>query len=191
MNIAADMGIRRHQNNVEEYYRMAEVGLLAPDAHVELIEGEIIDMAPIGTKHAATVDALTELFAETLRKRVTIAVQRPIRLSANTEPQPDLALLKRREDFYRNSSPIPPDVLLLIEVSDTSLRYDLNVKAPLYARHGIPEVWIIDINSKQLHCLREPVGETYVSTKIIQSGIVEIAALPEIEIDISGILSLG
>ncbi len=189
MNIVADTGMHRHRITVDEYYRMAEVGLLAPDARVELIEGEIIDMAPIGTKHAAVVDALAEQFAESLRKRAIVAVQRPTRLSANSETQPDLALLRRREDFYRNAHPTPVDVLLLVEVSDTTLRYDLNAKASLYARHGIPEVWIVDIAGKQLYCLREPHGEKYGATKIAQSGSVTIAALPGIEIDISTVLN--
>src|SRR5688500_2770387 len=114
---AADTSIRRHRITVDEYYRMAEVGLLAPDVRVELIEGEIIDMAPIGSRHAA-VSALAQRLAELVGTRGTVGSQRPVRLDQRSEPQPDVVVLKHREDWYGTAHPGPRDVVLLVEVSD-------------------------------------------------------------------------
>src|SRR2546423_2235676 len=117
--------------NVDEYYRMAEVGLLSEDDRVELIEGEIVEMSPIGCTHAGTVDQSNAFLNHKLGDRVMVRVQNPIRLNDFSEPQPDLALLKRRKDFYRNSHPTAEDVLVVIEAADTSLNYDRNVKLSL------------------------------------------------------------
>jgi len=122
--------------------------------------------------------------------RALVAIQQPIELKPNSEPQPDVTLLKPRGESYRNALPTASDVLLLIEVSDTTLRYDRDVKVPLYARHGISEVWLIDINGKQLHCLCEPRGESYASAIVVASGSVEVAALPGVRSDLSQVLSL-
>jgi len=190
MSTAPDNWFPKHRINVDEYYRMVEVGLLAPDERVELIEGEVIDMSPIGSKHAAIVDLLNELLGSVLNKRAIVAVQRPIRLNQRSEPQPDIALLKSRKDRYAAAHPAPADVLLLIEVSDTTLRYDRDIKVPLYARHGIPEVWLIDVSAKQLHCMRDPSGEGYASTTLLQSGSIEPAALPGAAIDLSEVFGV-
>jgi len=184
MSIATDTVLRRHRISVDEYYRMAEVGLLAPDAKVELIDGEVIDLAPVGTKHFYLVNLLTKILGRTIGERAILSVQQPIRLSSDSEPQPDLALLKPPAENYLKALPDGSDVLLLIEVSDTTLRYDLEVKAQLYARNGVPEVWVIDINTKTLHRLRQPNAEQYASIARLQAGRVEIAALPGVSIDI-------
>jgi Uma2 family endonuclease len=181
---------RRHRITVDEYYRMAEVGLLAPDARVELIEGEIIDMAPIGTDHGSVVDKLTRLFVNAAGDRAIVRIQGAIRLDRSSEPQPDLALLVPRADFYSHAHPSPEDLLLVIEVSDSTLRYDRDVKVPLYARHEIPEVWIVDLQNRELHSYRSPAEGRYHDAHTTQDpGITPVAALPDIEVDLSGLLS--
>jgi len=169
---------KKHFFNVDEYYRMAEVGLLSEDDRVELIEGEIIEMSPVGSTHAGTVDRSNSFLNRKLGDTLIVRVQSPIRLDDFSEPQPDLALLKLRKDFYANSHPGPEDVLVVIEVADTSLDYDRNVKLPLYARGGIPEAWlmvlpkgIIEIhsqlrNGKYQKVQRLKRGKTLVSSAI-------------------------
>jgi Uma2 family endonuclease len=180
-------GPRRHRMTVEEYHRMAEVGLLASDERVELIEGEIIDMSPIGRRHAAAVSQLLELLSSAVGKRATIYCQSSIVLGDLSEPQPDFALLVRRDDFYRYRTPTAADTLLVIEVSETSLRYDCETKMPLYARHGIPELWVLDIAGKQLRVFRRPTGSVYDEVSIVdESRRLPIASLPGVEIDLSG-----
>jgi Uma2 family endonuclease len=188
MNTATDQWPQRHLITVEEYQRMAETGVLAPDARVELIEGEIFDMAPIGTGHAYVVNELTRLLAEVVRGKAMLAVQQAIRLGPRSQPQPDLSLAKLPAIQYRRSHPQPADLLLVVEVSDSTLAHDRNVKLPLYARHGIPEVWLIDLNSWQLHCWREPQADRYVSATVLTRGSVEVFALPGATIDLSSVL---
>jgi Uma2 family endonuclease len=139
---------RRHRISVHDYHRMAEVGVLAPDARVELIEGEIIDMAPIGKHHQSIVDQLTRALVRAAEDRAIVRVQGSVRLSQWSEPEPDLVLLAPRADFYRSEFASGADTLLVIEVSDTTLRYDRDVKVPLCARHGVPEVWVVDVNDE-------------------------------------------
>jgi Uma2 family endonuclease len=143
---------------VEEYYRMAQAGILREDDRVELIQGEIVEMTPIGPRHADCVDRLTSYVARVLGDRVRIRVQGPIRLGPHSELQPDLALLRPRS--YAQAHPGPGEVLLLVEVADTSLDYDRTVKLPLYARAGIPAVWLVDLSNEliELHRLPGPEG---------------------------------
>lgn len=165
---------------------MAEVGLLAPDARVELIEGEIVDMAPIGTTHAGIVNFLNRLLVRAAGDRAVVTIQQPIRLSMRSEPQPDVALLKMRTDLYRKNHPMAPDVLLLIEVSDTTLRFDRGPKLALYAKHGVAEVWIIDVEGKQVHCMREPQGDQYLVAKTLSGAdIAVVSALSDISIEVA------
>jgi Uma2 family endonuclease len=152
---------RRHRLSVSDYYRMAEVGILAPDARVELIDGEIIDMAPIGSLHNATVDQLAEILKNAAGDAVIVRTQGSISLGAFSEPEPDIALLRRRADFYRAAQPGAADVLLIAEVAGSSLAYDRDVKVPLYARHGIPEVWLIDIENERLKRYLNPSRSGY------------------------------
>ncbi len=126
---------------------MAEVGLLSEDSRVELIEGEIIEMSPIGSTHGGTVNRSSKLLHRELDDIAIVSVQNPVHIDDFSEPQPDLALLKPRKDFYSNSHPTPEDVLVVIEVADASVYYDRNVKPPLYARAGIPEAWRLCENS--------------------------------------------
>lgn len=188
MNTAAEQWPRAHLISVDEYYRMAEVGLLS-QARVELIEGVIIDMAPIGSRHAGIINALNSLLVQAVSSRALICVQQPIRLSTTSEPQPDVSLLRPRADFYRGGHPTAADVLLLIEVSDATLRFDLDKKLALYAKHGIPEYWVIDAQGKQLHCMRQPAGESYRS--VVTLGIEKnafVAALPDVKVGLTDLL---
>jgi Uma2 family endonuclease len=189
MSVAMNDWILRHRITVDEYYRMAEVGILPPDARVELIEGEIIDMPPIGTGHGGTVMQLNELLRDAARGRAQVLVQSEIRLSDISEPQPDFALVKPRADFYKKKHPGPADTLLIIEVSESSLRYDLQVKAPLYARHGIPEYWVIDLKGRQVRFFRSPQSGQYADVSSTGTpGVVAPVALPEVQIDLTHVL---
>jgi Uma2 family endonuclease len=190
MSIVGESWVTRHRITVDEYYRMAEVGLFAPDARVELIEGEIIDMAPIGSRHAGIVNKLNKLLVQAVGERAVVAVQSPIRLSTRSEPQPDVALLKPRPDFYVRGHPVPADVLLVIEVSDATLRYDRTVKVPLYARHGIAEVWIADLENGLLHLFRSPAGATYAEVSTIERpAVVQLPVAPQVAVDLSGLFA--
>jgi Uma2 family endonuclease len=189
MSVAADNWFQKHRITVDEYYRMAEVGLLAPGARVELIEGEVFDMAPIGISHAYVVDALNQLLFRAVGDRAVVAVQRPLRLDVRSEPQPDLALLRAPLNRYAKRHPAAQDVLLLIEVCDTSLRYDREIKVPLYARHAIPEVWLIDVATRQVHCLRQPTGERYKETTTVERGAIAPMALPDTHLDIAELMA--
>ena len=124
---------------------MAEAGLLAEDDRVEFVEGEIAEMAPIGSRPAACVDRLNRLFSQRVRERATGRVQNPIRFGEHSEPQPDLALLQPREDFYAAAHPGPGDTLLVVEVAETTADADRVIKLPLYARAGIAEVWLVGL----------------------------------------------
>ena len=134
---------------IEDYYRMAETGILRRDDRVELIRGEIVRMAPIGIPHASRVDILTVEFVRAVGDDAIVRVQNPIRLEAqNSEPEPDISLLRPKRDYYASAHPTPVDVLLVVEVADSSLSYDRNVKMPLYAEAGIPEVWIMALEEE-------------------------------------------
>jgi Uma2 family endonuclease len=184
MSAAADYP-RRHRLTVDDYYRMAEVGILAPDARVELIDGEIIDMAPPGSPHASVVHRLNEVLVRAVGDRATVLVQNPVRLSGYSEPQPDLALLRRREDFYGERHPRPADVLLIIEVAASSLRFDRDTKLPLYAEHGIPEVWLVDLQGKRLVRHRVPERGAYTLVDVLDVGApLEVGALPGLVLDL-------
>jgi Uma2 family endonuclease len=181
-------GPRRHRLTVADYYRMGEVGILARDARVELIDGEIIDMAPIGSPHVSAVLQLDRLFQEALAGRALVLVQSPIVLGDYSAPQPDLAVLRPRADYYRSSLAGPADVLLVVEVAQSSLRFDRDDKVPLYARHGIPEVWLVDLEAECLVRYRHPQLGAYASVDEPDLGSpLEIAALPEARIDLSAL----
>lgn len=150
----------RRRFTVAEYHRMVEVGLLHPKDKVELINGEILHMSPIGPRHHGIVSRLNHHFS-TLHSQVVVFIQGPVRLDDHGEPEPDVTLLKPRADFHDTELPRSEDVLLLIEVSDSSLTFDLSVKLSYYASHGICEVWIIDVSRRIVHVCRTPVGDSY------------------------------
>lgn len=176
---------RRHRLTVADYYRMAEVGILDVEARVELIDGDIIDMAPLGSPHAAAVHFLTEVLVRAVDGRANVLAQDPVRLSDFSEPQPDLALLRRRDDFYRERHPRPEDVLLIVEVAATSLRFDRETKLPLYARHGVPEMWLVDLGSRRLSRFRAPQHGSYmlVDEPVLATPL-EVAALSGVAVDL-------
>ncbi len=161
--------IRRHSFTVDEYYAMAQIGVLKQTDRVELIHGEIIDMTPIGNEHSGIVDQLAQFLHEATRKQAIVRVQNPIRLNTASEPQPDLILLRPRSDFYRKGHPRPQDALLLIEVADSSLDFDRNIKIPLYAAAGIPEVWIVNLTGKSLEVFRNPANGQYIQTQTLKA----------------------
>jgi Uma2 family endonuclease len=190
MSHTASEGPRRHRLTVADYYRMGEIGILAPDARVELIDGEIIDMAPPGHPHAGTVDQLALLLGAAMTGRGHVRVRNPLRLDEHSEPQPDISVLTPRADFYKSRHPRASDALLVVEVADTSLRFDRDDKIPLYARHGIREVWLIDLKAKRLVRYRNPQQGAYASVDEPDLGSpLEIAALPETRLDLSVLFS--
>ena len=145
---------------VAEYQRIYEAGAITPDARTELIEGMIVRMSPIGFRHQSCVSQLAEVFFDLLRKRATLNVQCSLQLT-DSQPQPDLAILRRDPKFYRTGHPQTSDVLLLIEVADSTLKSDREIKGPLYARSGIGEFWLVDLEHRKLEVYRDPSPEGY------------------------------
>lgn len=178
MNVQTDAWPRPHRLTVTDYYRMAEVGVLAPDARVELFEGEIIDMPPIGDRHGAAVIHLTKKLVMAVGDLAFVSVQGAVRFDSYTELQPDFAVLRLRADDYRNGHPTAADVLLLMEVSDTTLRFDRGRKAALYARHAVPELWVVDVNAERLHVMRNPSPSGYAEQTTVATGVMPIPGLP-------------
>lgn len=186
-NAAYDI-FQRHRLTVAEYYRMGETGILAPDARVELIEGEIIDMPPIGSPHAGTVKYIGNRFAVAVRDKAIVSIQDPIFLDLHSEPQPDIALLRPRPDFYRSAHPTSADVFLIVEVADTSLAYDTQIKLPLYARHGIPEVWLVDLPNRRLIIHRTPTAAGFQDVQTVTNlSAVTPLLLPGVTVDLTGV----
>lgn len=164
------MQVAAHRFTVDDYYRMAEAGILQPDQRVELLDGQVVEMTPIGRRHAACVDRLTDLFTDMRRGRAVVRVQNPIRLDQHSEPEPDVTLLKPRDDYYAEREPHAYDVLLLIEVCDTTLAKDRDIKLPLYAKAGVVEVWLADLESRAIHVHREPGDGRYAKHTTITDG---------------------
>ena len=176
--------------DVDDYYRMAAAGILSPEDRVELIEGEIVDMAPIGSDHAATTDILNELVSRAVPTgQAQVRIQGPLRLDRRNEPQPDLVLLRPRADRYRSTHPSAADVLLLIEVADSSLAFDRGAKLALYARHGVPEVWIVDLIGRAVEICRTPSAAGYAERRRLSEGDVSPALLPGLIISLAELLA--
>lgn len=152
--------IARHSFTVDEFERMGAAGIFHPNDRLELIEGEIVEMPPIGPRHAGVVAYLSKLLNRLFNNLIVIT-QSSIRLDDFSEPQPDVALLRWRDDFYRHAHPTPADVLLVVEVADTTVESDRQVKIPLYARAGIPEAWLVNIPGERIEVYSDPEGETY------------------------------
>lgn len=182
----------RRKFTVEQFHKMAESGILNEDDRVELIRGEIIEMAAIGTKHAACVRRLNNSLSRKLGDKVIISVQNPIGLDDTSEPQPDVVLLKPREDFYASAHPQPKDVFLIIEVADSTIKYDREVKIPLYAQEGLVEVWLIDINEECVEVFREAVNGSYRNVQKFSKGeSLVIRAFGDVNIGVDEILGNG
>ena len=174
---------------VDEYYRMAEVGILSERDRVELIEGEIIQMSPIGRRHAACVDRTNHIFNALLKRRAIVSTQNPLRLNEYNEPQPDLVVLKWRNDFYATRPHTPKDALFVVEVSDSSLLYDVKIKLPLYSATGVRELWIENLKENVLLVCRNPEGRTY-KTQLTLSRADSISplAFPDVSFKIADLL---
>jgi Uma2 family endonuclease len=184
-----DLPPRRHRYSVADFYGMGDAGILAPDARVELIDGEVIDMAPIGSPHAGIVNVLTRRFVLAVDDRATVAIQNPVRLDDFSQPQPDVALLRPRADGYAGAMPTGADVLLLVEVAASSLAFDRDVKAPLYARHGIPEFWLVDVEGRRVVRYAGPAAGAYgVREPLGSLAQVPIPGLSGLRVDLGGIV---
>jgi Uma2 family endonuclease len=162
--------VSKRHFSIEDYYRMAAAGVLREDDRVELIEGEIIEMNPIGSRHAACVGRLTELPGDRARNVAILWVQNPVQMNDYSEPVPDVTLLRRRDDFYAQARPVPDDVLLIIEVSDSTINYDRQVKVPLYARAGVPEMWLVNLPEELIEVYTHPAGGTYQESRLVRRG---------------------
>ncbi|MCF3645440.1 Uma2 family endonuclease [Planktothrix agardhii] len=173
---------------VEDYQKMGEVGVFKADENNELVAGEIIKMSPIGKRHAACVNRCNHLFYQILGDQILISVQNPIQLNNLSQPQPDLVLLQPRPDFYEERHPQPSDIILLIEVSDTTIDFDQQVKIPLYCQSDIQEVWLIDLNQNIVRVYRTPTANGYQSIQFFTvEQTLTLAAFPEFNININQI----
>ena len=174
--------LARYRFTVDDYYRLAQAGILGEDDRVELIEGEIVMMTPIGSRHAASVSAITRLLIGAVADRAIVRVQLPLRLDDHSEPEPDVCLARPRRDEYSAGHPGPRDVFLLIEISDSSLGYDRGVKLPLYGRSGVPAVWILDLGRGLVEVYSEPSPDGYLERRTLRSG--DRIAVPGTEVSI-------
>jgi Uma2 family endonuclease len=181
--------VARRRFTVVEYHRMGEAGILREGDRVELIDGEIVEMTPIGSRHASCVKRLNQLFVRALGDRAVVSVQDPIAIPPESEPQPDLALLRPRADFYAGGHPGPADVLLVVEVADTSAPFDRGVKIPLYARAGITEVWLVDLTTDTVEVLRRSSGGRLADVQRHgRAGRVACEAFPDLDLSIDELL---
>ena len=178
-----------HQFTVEEYHRLGEIGILAPDARVELIDGAIHDMSPIGPFHSGIVNRLIRIFSPQAKGRWIISAQNPVGLDRRSEPQPDVVLLKPAPDDFVSHHPVPDDVLLVVEVSDSSLEFDRNKKLPIYARAGIPEIWIVNLQELIVEVYREPHFTGYEKKAILRAGDKAVpSAFPDMVVEVAELL---
>ena len=174
---------------VDEYHRMGDLGILPETGRFELIRGEIIEMPVPGSPHSGRVKRLNRLFTSKLGESVIVSIQDPVGIDLFSEPMPDAALLKSRADFYTESHPMPDDVLLIVEVSDSTVRYDSKVKASLYAEAGIPEYWILNVKKDVLVIHTQPADGTYCQIRVVQRGeTVHLQKLPNIDFPVEEIL---
>jgi len=183
------MQLLKRKFTIKDYYKMAESGIFTENDRVELIRGEIIEMSPIGRRHAVCIILLETVLSEKLRKRALISIQNPIQLDDTSEPQPDVVLLKNPIDTYRKRHPQPADIFLIIEVADTTVKYDREVKIPLYAEANIPEVWLVDINNNCAEMYRQPTPDGYQNMqKFTGEQSLSILAFPDIMITVNEII---
>ena len=174
---------------VEDYYRMADSEILTEDNHVELIGGQILVKEPAGPQHAGHVDFLCSHLRRLLEDRALIRQEHALAIDELNHPEPDLTVVKPREDFYRTAHPRSEDVLLVIEVAYTSARADRKIKVPLYARAGIPEFWLIDLPGQRLEVYREPAAGGYrVFRRLDRTSFVTPMAFPDVRIAVSDII---
>jgi Uma2 family endonuclease len=183
------MQLLTHKFNVEQYQQMGRAGIFHPETRIELIEGDIIPMTPIGLKHSTTINRSNQFFVQNLKGQGIVSIQNSIRLSNYSEPQPDIVILRPRDDFYANKFPQAEDVLLLIEVADSSLTYDRTIKLSLYAEYGIPEYWIANLERDVLEIYRQPQNKSYLKQTLIDTPAIPFAAIafPEMSMTLKDI----
>lgn len=180
------MSAIKHHFSVKDYYRMGEAGLFRPEQRVELLEGEIIDMMPIGPFHSGVVDQLCDFFTLCANSRWRVRHQNPLRLDRYSEPQPDIALVRPSPDYYKGRHPTPEDVLLVVEVADTSLDYDEGAKLAAYGKAGIEEYWVLNLQDQSIQIYREPHYTGYASVTVLKPGeTASPAAFPDVQVDIA------
>lgn len=171
--------------SVAAYHRMGEAGVFGPNDRVELLDGRIYEMTPIGSRHADFVDRLNELFVKAAPAGIKVRIQNPILLAPNSEPEPDLALLLPREQPYAERHPEPQDLALVVEVADSSLEYDRETKLPLYAAAGIPEVWLFDLKNDRAEVFRRPSADGYrLTLRAENHETLSCERLPEFQLDL-------
>lgn len=181
--------LKQHRFSLERYEAMIERGILTEDDRVELIHGAIVDVSPVGDRHTACVKRLIRLFAEIPAQAVTVSIRDPVALPPDSEPEPDAALLKPREDFYERAKPRGQDVLLIVEVADSSLQFDRDVKMPLYAQAGICEAWLVDVDARVVEVYTEPRDGRYSQLHTYRAGEKIIpAAFPEYSFSVDKIV---
>lgn len=182
--------VQQHRFTVEEFLRIGETGILDPDLRVELLDGKVYEMAAIGSPHAACVNRLTRIFTEAFRTRLIVAVQNPVQIGRYTLLVPDVTLLQPRDDYYEARHPRPEDVLLLVEVADTTLSRDRRVKMPVYGRAGVVESWLVDLNARRVQVFREPssgLGYERAEAASLEGSLTPIS-LPDLTVDAAKIL---
>jgi Uma2 family endonuclease len=178
-----------HRFSATDYHRLAESGVLRPDARVELLDGRIIDMLPTGPFHAGLIKRLSRLFSLKAKVRWTVSIQDPVQLDDYSEPEPDVMLLKPAADDYTSRHPRPKDVFLLIEVADITLEYDREVKLPGYGRAGIAEVWIVNLVYATIEVYREPHATGYASMLVLRAGeVAKPQAFPDVSVNVEELL---
>jgi len=180
----------RRRFSVDDYYRMADVGILSGDDRVELLDGQVVEMSPIGTRHAVCVAKLGKVIALQLSGQAELWIQCPVHCDSFNEPEPDIALVRPPLDRYLESKPGPDDTLLLIEVADSSADKDRRVKVPLYATAGFPEVWLIDLDKNRVEIYRSPKDGQFTDIRLYTPGaVLSPSRIPDIEIELSDFLS--
>jgi Uma2 family endonuclease len=176
---------------VDEYYKMVDAGILREDDRFELIEGEIIQMSSMGSRHAAVVSRLNDVLVPLLKGKALLRPQLPLRLNEFNEPEPDIVVLKPRPDFYASAHPGPADVFLVVEISDSTLKYDRDVKLPIYAAMKLPEVWLADLARNEVLVYRDPSGKRYMTSLTFRSGeSLPCLMLPQIQLAVNDALGL-
>jgi Uma2 family endonuclease len=175
--------VHRHRLTVDDYHRLGEVGILGADDRVELLEGQLVDMSPIGPRHALAVDALHDLLFVAVAGRASVRSQNPVVLDGGTEPHPDISVVRRPWHGYPGAHPGPGDILLLVEVADSTVATDRGAKLVVYARAGIREFWVVDLTTDVVHVHRDPRGGAFSAiTRVEPSGTLELDGLPGVTI---------
>ncbi|HEX7999449.1 MAG TPA: Uma2 family endonuclease [Pyrinomonadaceae bacterium] len=181
--------LAKHWITADEYERMGEAGIFCPDDRLELLEGEIYEMSPIGSRHAACVKFLSNLLNRQLGDKLIVSTQDPIRLNDFSEPQPDVALLRWRDDFYRDAHPTPADVLLVIEVADTTVESDRRYKLPLYAKAGINEAWLVNLPDERIELYAEPANGAYQLTREFKrDGDAQSHTIADVRVSVAAVI---